>query len=397
MSLHLPNEIWREIFRESTFVPFLLDTEWKYSPEDELWSGWGCLNPYQDLGFRTETLKSGMTKRSIVSVCRVWRGVGIEFLYESIQIPYEKRLVTRLLEIMKRSVSESYLGHGWWTKRIGWVDTRRSFKSMEAAISLMDFFHNLEIVTLLNQRIAYADQTRLADVCRSRFSHSLRRFEGSVYNPDPSNPAKCMDTLPNVPLTSLSISITTSIYNSPLHPVFDAITTLVIYLPVIVNYRPAEWHFPNLKSLSFWNFTEFDMQVIMVPFVQRHSHTLTYLHLKPTYPEINSIPLLSHLKNIARTLSLGYDHLQHLWRLVQGNSGGFTVLHLPSITHLGIVGSVSFAHIKGVIDRLLEYGMFPNIVHLRLLQDSNGTEMTELRQELIQSVILRRRGIRLVT
>ena len=74
----LPSEIRYLILRKATHVPDLLSTTWNYAPEDRIWDDW-------DLDASDRASNAGLTtKRAIIQVCRAWRQMGLESLYEAI-------------------------------------------------------------------------------------------------------------------------------------------------------------------------------------------------------------------------------------------------------------------------------------------------------------------------
>ena len=106
MSTHLlPPELWRIILRIANYAPFVLDLEWKYGVDEHLWAGWDTHGPAVDS-------LSEKTKRAVVLVCRSWREMAVEYLYENIQIPPEPSEATQLVEVMRRSASDSERGYG---------------------------------------------------------------------------------------------------------------------------------------------------------------------------------------------------------------------------------------------------------------------------------------------
>ena len=112
-TVRLPAEIWREVIASATHVPGLLQTTWYHDLDDQLWHGW---RPIKDMAIAT--------KLAITSVCREWRVLGIEFLYEAIQIPQAngpskiKTLLAALPVSEEAPSSTSQLGYGWWIKRL---------------------------------------------------------------------------------------------------------------------------------------------------------------------------------------------------------------------------------------------------------------------------------------
>lgn len=388
----LPPELWREILRDATHVPFLLETEWRYNPDDCLWAGWEPLNPELNPEIREEITSSNTTKRAIVSVCRAWKEIGLEYLYESIDIPIDVDRLVHLVDIMRQSVSDSYAGHGWWTKRIGWNGRELGSESLGTVTSLFELCHHVQILVLVANTIPASMRVTLAHMIQSRFPHSLRRFEILTHNQEELNTAvRYADTLPNVHLTALSLTARTSVPDHPFHPHFENISTFTIYLPGSVNDLPNQWYLPNLRHLTIDNFNQEDVPALL-PFVQRHHQTLTYLHLLPTNRECE-IPFLCHQAPNIRSLTFPFNHLRHLRGLAERDQGKGP--NFSGVTHIGIIkpGEMEYMSIGSAMEDLLRMGMFPDLVMLRIFHHETWSER-ESRIHL--NTALQRHGIRVI-
>jgi len=80
----LPLEVWRVVFGHAIRSPALLKTIWDYHPSECLWKRWercGAERREQE-----EAQKRLTTGLSVIRVCRDWYLVGVEFLYETLDL-----------------------------------------------------------------------------------------------------------------------------------------------------------------------------------------------------------------------------------------------------------------------------------------------------------------------
>ncbi|KZT10892.1 uncharacterized protein LAESUDRAFT_747489 [Laetiporus sulphureus 93-53] len=95
---HLPPELWLEIFRYATYVPRIrgFSPGDPFEPERPSNFAWGVNTP----------VSSFATKRCLVLVCRAWRALATELLYEHVVVN-SKRRATLLLRTLHESDLEA--------------------------------------------------------------------------------------------------------------------------------------------------------------------------------------------------------------------------------------------------------------------------------------------------
>ena len=318
-----PSEIWRSVFRHATYVPLLLDTGWEYGPDERMWEGWVSVKDDEVA-----------TRRMIVNVCRSWRDLGAEFLYEVVQIQRDDQDgVERLVGIFEDScVTKSGVGYGWWTKRIDCPASLLTADNVEYLINLLEVCHNLQIFVVgrkgyLAEILVYS---RIASILQSRFLHSLRRVDLPWRMFREATPINYISVLPDVPLTSLAIMLRGQQPDEPTPISFFSITTLTISLSPSVGRPPSHLLFPALHALSLLFLGTNDIPMLR-PFIRRHDRTLRHIHIDTTHAIIHNIPdLVSCAKNIA-TFSMNKRDLESF-----GQSSLNGMDPLTGITHLGV-------------------------------------------------------------
>ena len=164
----LPTETWREIFRRATYVPQLLHPE-------AAWTAWpvscrclgacrsfdddapqSCARCEGDQDVRRDTAL--ITRRNIVSVCRLWRTIGLEFLWEVIQIRPSSAIqqhgheeLNRMLEGLADIIcSPSNHKYGGWIKRIDIVTPQEVQSSAQSLISLQRALKEIHSLLIFN-------------------------------------------------------------------------------------------------------------------------------------------------------------------------------------------------------------------------------------------------------
>ena len=364
LSPPLPVEIWRQIFRVATYVPLIFDSEWNYPPHERLWEGWQSMDD-------TEI----QTKRTIIQVCRLWKEIGSEVLFQAIRIlEHEFDRVERLIEILQRSALVSEHGYGWWTKRIECHIREFSTENTEKLALLLECCHHIQIISVTSA--AGYKGPILAHLNRaigSRFTHSLRRLDFILdeYHMNASITADLVESLPNVRLTSLSLMWGDSFQFQSLPPAFTDVTVLTLQFHVLAGQVSCEWHFPNLRSLALTNAKHSGLRMLK-PFIERHHSTLVYLHLQITSSVITVLP--SIMKNLPHLTTLTFDDVDIC------NLGGSITDHadllfiIRGLEYLGIInigadddGPVNTQH---GLKLILEHGVLPDLKVVRLLREN---------------------------
>ena len=371
----LPPELWRTILRDATYVPLLLIKEWDYDYNDRMWAGFPSQT--DDGNYKAEILASDITKRAIVLVSRAWHQIGSEFLYEAIQIPRNLNWTTQLMEIMKHSATEPKHGahdgvghaYGYWTKMIEWRDHSLLYsKPLGAFMALLELCPNLQILCISGHLLPTALQVRLAGKLKLLFPRSLRRLEilSSIMDGEASD--RFLDAIPNIALTSLSITCPATLNNLPLHSNFDKISTLTLHLPIRASSLPTQWHLPNLRSLTMTSISDQNGPAT-IEFIMRHRRTVLNLYIRPADRKLDPRPLVTAASN-ARSLTVKYATLSCLGYLAERESS--KKAGLPGITHLGIVfeGGNNAGPFEDALVHVLAANMFPDLVVFRLHQTS---------------------------
>ena len=369
-AIALPSEVWREVFRHAIYVPRLLDTKWDYDPDDQLWCGWE---------FVKDTAIG--TKRTIVQVCREWHALGIEFLYETIQIGHTRPVGEGQVEELAAtlslapdssahsssptSVSGSYAqSYGWWTKRL---DCHALvFQHYFPALTLLlTQFHNLSVVTIEPVQAPNDMTLRLIQIFESRFSHSLRRLDIKIHKNGSPHP-----DLPVIPLFSLDICVKYSLSHSGKQDSFKNISSLTLDLPSTLQSYDDSLYFPNLKHLGLLSIGLLDISTLM-QFVNRHSETISSLNMQP----LGTCRRLSHLINCTRNLRTLTLHDTAIMYLMTEQSS------YPGITHVGLQSTTRLQYLGrclGWLERILkERSFFPDLTLVRLL-DHHDQTMSDL-------------------
>ena len=335
-TMSLPPEIWRIIFRNATRVSGWSYITWNFDPDERIWNESDFRDGRRDL----VEMEAGTeaTAKAIVSVCKAWRNVGVEFLYESIYIRGHSLLDGRhrntLADIFAASVRSigGGLSYGWWTKYISCPALLLSATSGAGQLfALLQQCNNLQTIIIrpctTGAYVSLRIHIQLAQLLESRFRHSLRRAE--LYLHVPSTDRTQGSTVPEIPgLRTIGLTVRDNTPNIAHDATFKFITTLIIHLPTTsISVFPSQWYFPALRNLTVGSGRWKDW-VALAPFFKRHEQTLIHLHISKT--NVNLPP--SFLTELLRlhTLTFGESGLNSL-RLRRQPSTTF-----PKLTHLGI-------------------------------------------------------------
>ena len=357
----LPTELRREIFFQATYVPHLLDTKWDYDPDERIWEGW-----------RFEKDTENTTKCAIVQVCWEWRTVGMEFLYQTIQIPnYADQSRYNQLHSLAEALSplpkpsrqsdvtdispfrSSSRGYGWWTKRLDCPRDILRYDNYRYFASILDQCPNLSILTITQGSIFGDGVSNGFGVIQSRLYHSLRRLDFKVRDDNFS-----LLNFTSIPLYSLEITFTGSIIEVPHSCSFATISSLTLYFTSALDNCDESFYLPNLRHLALRKVRDDDF-IALNRLVSRHSQTLFSLYLQTLYT-CESLPELLHLPLHLRSLAFDDGDLLNLDSTY------------PGITHLGIFPeSGSLEQYARGITRMLDDKIFPHLTVLRMLRLDN--------------------------
>ena len=364
MSNVLPPELWREIFAHACYTPYLLDTKWNYDPDDRLWQGWD-----------PEVHDSSIdTKRAIVQVCREWHALGVEFLYETIQIPlYGQRRRFLKLDKPTATLHDSVLvppatyrgeklssrGYGWWIKRIDCPCYFLGSTLFPNLMSLLEQCHNLSIFTIKPRsggtQATMKTMSQLWNTFQSRFYHSLRHVDFKW--------SSSMDgvELPCILLSTLALAYKHPPPNIYSNPMRQTLTALTLFIPNDLQNDSDAAYFPNLRYLGFMNIANSDCPVLY-NFMKRHRTTVRSFYVQTAVRWVGGLAPIIHLGTSLRSLTLNFFEPFEF----RGPS------KFIGISHLGI-GSAE-GDLKSQMDWIhttLDEGKFPNLKLIRLL-DQDG-------------------------
>ncbi|PCH36018.1 hypothetical protein WOLCODRAFT_140177 [Wolfiporia cocos MD-104 SS10] len=154
----LPPELWIEIFRYATYVPRVrgLSPGDPFEPQRPSNYAWGVNTPVSSLA----------TKRSLVLVCRAWRRLATELLYEHVVISSRRRanlLVRTLHESDQRAArgcapsadGEVPRGHAQWVRHVEIRDCARTSKTVsfwQAVAAILARLPNLHVLSGIWER-----------------------------------------------------------------------------------------------------------------------------------------------------------------------------------------------------------------------------------------------------
>ena len=357
--VRLPPEVWQPIIRYATDSPDLLSTTWGYEPDLQLWQGWA-----EDDNSRVEL----RTKLSIVHVCRAWRDMSIEYLYEVIHIPHSnnRSQVDSLVATFSDSAAVSLTGkgYGWWIKRITCSDRFLSLYHIDQLFPLLQRCQNLQTFSFSTTypNLHPQKQNQLVQLLEHRFYHSLRRVE--FYTSSDSDSWRNERTIPQVAgLTSLGITLP-QVTSSDSQAPPQSLTSLSINFPDSLTSFPSGWEFLSLKNLSIQNISRQNFGHL-IPFIKRHQTTLVNLHISSR--SAVGVMIASLVSSAPEVSSISLDDVG-LYTFDTRQRIGITLLRL---THLGITcvtqNRDSLLRAKLGLLRVIGGELVPNIKVVRFL------------------------------
>ena len=194
-NIPLPLELWRRILEEATSPPGGLVTSWEYNPVERLFRGW------EDIEFGDPEIQ---TKLAIVLVCKRWKEMGNEFLYQWVKLigPERTREVGDLfrssapLVVAESDHVEATLSlesprsahtstsalkrpaYGWWVKRVDIAGVMTTEANIDETISFLELCSQVEVVFHIPPFGSASDDHayRLKSFEAKRFHRSLRHL-----------------------------------------------------------------------------------------------------------------------------------------------------------------------------------------------------------------------------
>lgn len=183
----LPPELWLEIFRYATYVPRVhgLSPGVPFERQRPSNFAWGVNTPVSSLA----------TKRSLVVVCRAWRMLATELLYEHVVISSRRRafLLARTLyeshSAAKRSYAQSHAvgevprGHAEWIRHVELRDCSRTSKTASfwnAVAAILSLLPNLHVLSGIWEQPLSQGQLALLSRYIGNTIRSLYWEEGTI-------------------------------------------------------------------------------------------------------------------------------------------------------------------------------------------------------------------------
>ena len=366
----LPQETWRLVFQQAVQTPEIWRADWDYHVDDRLWQTWAREDADQER--RGSHWEKVATRRCIVRVCREWKELGSEFLYETIDLGqyinglHHQAAYRKLVQRFRTSEDNpSTRGYGWWTKRIDCPREIFSRHLVESLFDLLNCCHNVVVLTFHVGSAAplATQQTRLWTVLQSRFRHSLRRVIhhfGELRLSDP-HLTGYPQLVPSIPLLALEVTF------RDLPPIPSAmrcsLTSLTLRVSSIATQKVSfkEWQLPRLRHLAIQDLHSHRIQCL-IPFVQQHAKTLVSFCFDGGGHELDASIIRAAGPQL---LNLSLGSLQ-LVRLPSATP-------LDGITHPGILDLMGLddGNIPCRVTAALKSHVFPDLQRVRLLQHAS--------------------------
>ncbi|OCH95782.1 hypothetical protein OBBRIDRAFT_719949 [Obba rivulosa] len=297
MGVELPAELWLQIFRLAVDDDPLLDHVLPTSMDVSSWhklsghphlddGGWALKTPHELLALRQ--MRSYATKKAILSTCRTWRQLGLEFLFRFLFFDDPSGLM-HVCPVLDR---ESKLG--WWTKRLHitrfYAAAGTTFEETQnSLVSIIRHCPNLEIF-IIHWPIHAAAPTVIDTLCT--FCHrSLRTISLVVRVESLAKVILLLDSLPLLEVVNFAFD-----GSSPEFIPLGSMSNITLTLPSLrqLSLRGAfqdfleqasEWTMPALRVASF-DFLQYREDLPdFVEFLTHHGAELTFL-------DIDCIPTL---------------------------------------------------------------------------------------------------------
>lgn len=236
---------------------------------------------------------------------------------------------------------------------------------------MLDLCHNLRIFSISRNNVPLTIQNRLGQVFQTRFAHSLRRLEYRLEGGDSGSPIPYASVMPNIRLTSLCVTVCPEHLDHPFNPSFEAVTTLTLFVPGVLDKSLSKWSFPNLRTLSLHNTTSRDFPELSL-FIGCHRATLKHLLIKETSFGDRHINALVPRHHNVRTLTIGHSEAQSLGRPTVDEEQ----MPIVGISHLGILdGSYASQNFATTLTNILSGQVLLDLKIVRLLnlEDSEST------------------------
>ena len=309
----LPPEIWSIIHRFAVHIPFLFDTEWRYTPDIAIWQGWRM-----EYSVELESLK---TRQSLVHVSKAWREMSTELLYEYVTISRgSKEVIARLCDALEQSqiTRGRSIVYGQWVKRLHLPQKAITNEVIPYTIRLCSACPHIRILVVGavhgNRMPSGFDLTavqRLHQSLSDSPSHRtfLRRLQLDTEDfTSFVGPMRAVNVPSSIPYTSLDIPLVGGQDKRDPNSFFLRITTLNIDLPFVFYTIPSSLYFPALRHLGLRGMAPDDLPYL-IDFMSKHGEMIVSfaMNYDPTCKDlVQLMPNLSSLAwifNVARVVT----------------------------------------------------------------------------------------------
>jgi hypothetical protein len=353
LKLELPTEVWHHIFRfatevEGEFDPLLWSQEHAEAPLRDIFTS--SIYSTYTRATRSAIEDNSLTRRTISSVSRRWRALGITILYSSVTLKSHANMVT-FLEVIKQSARGDAGGLARWVRRITFGPSQfAKFENSESTMArILPLCKNLVILVDDGPasgpgQFPFPDFPPLTQCPNLRYIFGKRSMSPGFS----SEPWMWLSSMQNLHAITLEIFGSYFKYNIS----FQA-STATLHLPHLHTLQFAEdgsavarsvstWDLPSLRNLIF---TEENSSRAFHYIMNSHGHKiekLMFIREEEDDEEESEIDLGLSPPSLPqlRFLSMPFPE----------------PLDLPSVTHL--ITSPNLEDIEFPIDihRLMPYG-----------------------------------------
>ncbi|KAJ3573805.1 hypothetical protein NP233_g2190 [Leucocoprinus birnbaumii] len=357
--MDLPAEILAQIFDlaadDDLILQYGIQTSFSvYAWHKAFHGGWQLRSSREALNYIQK--RSYFTKKSIISTCRKWRGVGRENLFRYLFFDHPNKLlalcrVLRSDSAVSTTISSSL---GWWTRRIHLANRdyrgRVTMSDLQNALVLvMKHCPNLEIFIVDSPMGSTFGP--VADALGYHAARSLRTVHWQVPS-DADALAKviwALDSLPYLVAAHIHFTSIASEDDDDARSDFGSVrlgsaSNLQLNLRYLQQLslqgqfqefleQAKYWSLKALQSLAFDYGNRREELPDVITFLQRHGSTLRYL-------DINCIPLLDVSKILDVCPNLHTFAFNPDWRIIPNDGVSSELVRVPhfNITSIGLHG-----------------------------------------------------------
>ncbi|KAF5349226.1 hypothetical protein D9756_009487 [Leucocoprinus leucothites] len=357
--MDLPAEILVQIFKLAADDDLIFQYGMQTSFSVHAWykaihGGWQLRSPREALNFIQK--RSYFTKKSIISTCRKWRGVGRECLFRYLFFDHPSKLLALCRVLQSDSAVSTTISSslGWWTRRIHLANRdyrgRVTMPDLENALVLvMKHCPNLEIFVVdspLGNTFG-----PVADALGYHAARSLRTVHWQVPS-DADALAKviwALDSLPYLVAAHIHFTSIASDEDDDTKSDFGSVrlgsaSNLHLNLRYLQQLslqgqfqefleQARGWSLKALQSLAFDYGSRRDELPDVITFLQKHGISLRFL-------DINCIPLLDVSKILDACPNLHTFAFNPDWRIMPNDGISSELVRVPhfNISTIGLHG-----------------------------------------------------------